>query len=156
MPDNRTEKWDLRFLELAEHVAGWSRDPSTKCGAVLVRHDKTVISLGFNGFPRHMHDHPWRYANREVKYQRVVHCEMNAILSAREPLHGATLYTWPFLTCDRCAVHVIQAGISRVVAPVAGADALARWGDAFQRTLDYYAECGVLVTQYPRKVSDGA
>jgi deoxycytidylate deaminase len=26
-------KWDNRFLELARHVAQWSKDPSTRTGA---------------------------------------------------------------------------------------------------------------------------
>ena len=29
--------WDERFLSLAHHVSGWSKDPSTKVGAVIVR-----------------------------------------------------------------------------------------------------------------------
>ena len=38
-------KWHNRFMELAEHVAQWSRDPSTKVGAVIVRPDKSVASV---------------------------------------------------------------------------------------------------------------
>ena len=30
-----SEKWDARFLGQAELVAGWSKDPSTKVGAVI-------------------------------------------------------------------------------------------------------------------------
>ena len=29
--------WDRRFLELADHIAGWSKDPSRGVGAVIVR-----------------------------------------------------------------------------------------------------------------------
>ena len=50
------EKWDRRFLALAEHVADWSKDPSTKTGAVIVRPDRTIASMGYNGFPRGMAD----------------------------------------------------------------------------------------------------
>lgn len=35
------DKWDQRFLELAKVVSTWSKDPSTKTGAVIVRPDKT-------------------------------------------------------------------------------------------------------------------
>ena len=31
-----TEKWDKRFLEIAHQVATWSKDPSTKVGAIIV------------------------------------------------------------------------------------------------------------------------
>lgn len=46
------EKWDARFLDLAVFIGDWSKDPSTKVGAVLVRPDRTIAGLGFNGFPR--------------------------------------------------------------------------------------------------------
>ena len=140
-------KWEKRFLDLAQLVSTWSKDPSTKVGAVIVRPDFTVASVGYNGFPRSMNDHPSLYADRDVKLSRIVHAEMNAILHAREPLHGYTLYTWPFLTCDRCAVHVIQSGIVRVVAPVATPELQARWGEAFKKTREYYLEGKVIVTE---------
>jgi deoxycytidylate deaminase len=41
-------KWDRRFLELARHVAAWSKDPSTQVGAVVAE-GKRVVSLGYNG-----------------------------------------------------------------------------------------------------------
>ena len=33
------KKWDLRFLEMARNAAGWSKDPSTKVGAIIVDDD---------------------------------------------------------------------------------------------------------------------
>lgn len=30
------EKWNRRFVELAKNVSTWSKDPSTKVGAVIV------------------------------------------------------------------------------------------------------------------------
>jgi dCMP deaminase len=107
--------WHKRFIALAEHVSTWSRDPNRKVGAVIVRPDKTVASLGFNGFPRGVADSDERYNNREEKLEMVVHAEMNAILHAREPLHGYTLYVWPFHPCARCATAIIQSGIKAVV-----------------------------------------
>lgn len=133
-------QWDLRFLALAEHIASWSKDPSTKCGAVIVRPDKTIASVGYNGFPRGVPDKPEFLNNREEKYKRVVHAEMNAILNAREPLQGYTLYTWPFGTCERCAVHVIQAGISSVI--TIGTDN-ERWEESINNAWQLYHEAGV-------------
>ncbi len=108
-------RWDKRFLDLAEHISTWSRDPNRKVGSVIVRPDKTVASMGFNGFPRNVDDDETRYNDRETKNQMVVHAEMNAILHAREPLHGYTLYVWPFHPCARCAAAIIQSGIKHVV-----------------------------------------
>ena len=45
----KSNKWETRFLEMARLVSGWSKDPSTKVGAVIVRPDKTIASVGYNG-----------------------------------------------------------------------------------------------------------
>ena len=135
--------WDLRFIELAKHISTWSKDPSTQTGAVIVRPDKTIASVGYNGFPRGTNDDPVLYADREKKYSRIVHCEMNAILSAREPLQGYTLYTYPFASCDRCAAHVIQAGIVSCVAPVIPDHLRERWAKSLDMTEDLFEEAGV-------------
>ena len=142
-------KWDRRFLEMADLVATWSKDPSTKVGAVIVRPDRTVASVGFNGFPRGMRDHDHLYADREIKYSRIVHAEMNAILAAPGRVEGCTLYL-PMLPCDRCAVHVIQAGITRVVTWEPTADLLSRWGDALEKCRWMFREACVRFEELPR------
>jgi dCMP deaminase len=124
-------------------VSTWSKDPSTKTGAAIVRPDKTVAALGYNGFARGCSDNDELYADRNEKYARIIHCEMNAALSAREPLHGCTLYTWPFMSCDRCAVHMIQAGIKRTVAPKLPQHLEERWADLIGRARTCFAEAGV-------------
>lgn len=68
------EKWDRRFLELAKQVSTWSKDPSTKVGAVLVNEDKHVVGMGFNGFPVGVADTEERLNNRELKYKMIVKC----------------------------------------------------------------------------------
>jgi dCMP deaminase len=140
--------WDTDYVDLARFWAERrSKDPSTKTGAVIVRPDKTIVSLGYNGFPKGISDSPAHYADREVKYERIVHCEMNAVINTNESVKGCTLYTWPFLSCPRCAVHMIQAGITRVVAPACPADKLDRWGEALERTKQLFAEAGVEVVE---------
>ena len=42
-----TSKWDLRFIELARHISGWSKDPSTKVGCVVVGEDREIRSTGW-------------------------------------------------------------------------------------------------------------
>lgn len=137
-------KWDTRFLEMAAMVASFSKDPSTKTGAVIVDGSHGVVTTGFNGFPASMLDHPELYANRDEKYSRIIHCEMNAILRAGKlhPWDEYTLYTWPFMSCDRCVVHMIQAGIVRFVAPKCPADKAERWESIFVKTRKYIEECG--------------
>ena len=110
--------WDDRFLQLAKLVSLWSKDPSTKVGAVIARPDKTVASVGYNGFPRGIPDHPEWYNDRELKYKIVRHAETNAISFAKEDLSGCTLYVYPLPPCSSCAGAIIQHNIKRVVCSV--------------------------------------
>lgn len=121
-------RWDNHFLDMALHQAQMSKDPSTQVGAVIVGPDREVRSTGFNGFPRGISDTPERLHDRETKLQLVVHAELNAIVQAARigvSVRGCTLYlaatddtgqVWGGPPCTRCTVHVIQAGITRVVA----------------------------------------
>jgi dCMP deaminase len=141
-------QWDERFIEMAQLVSTWSKDPSTKCGAVIVRPDKTVVSVGFNGFPKGCDDDPEIYANRDLKLSRVVHAELNAIIHAREPLNGYTMYTYPpgyGPSCDRCTAHIVQSGITRVVHVKDESDFASRWKEPAERGLQMYKEAGVEV-----------
>jgi dCMP deaminase len=121
--------WDRWFLGLAQYVSTASKDPSTKVGAVIVDQKRRVVSVGYNGFARGVSDSQERYADRQTKYKMVVHAERNAILFAGRSLEYCTLYTWPFCPCSVCAAMVIQAGITRVVAPMASPELLQRWGE---------------------------
>lgn len=141
------DKWDLRFLDMAKLAASWSKDPSTQTGAVITRPNRSVASVGFNGFPQKMPDDPALYANRDEKYSRIVHCEMNAREFANEPLTDYTLYTYPFISCDRCFVHMAQAGIVRFVAPCATPEQLTRWGVAFDRVRGYAKDMGLEIIE---------
>lgn len=140
----RQEIWDQRFLCMASLVASWSKDPSTKVGAIIVTPENVVISVGYNGFAQRMPDVESHYADRETKYSRIVHSETNAIVLARGDVRGYTLYsTLP--PCDRCAVTIIQAGIRRVVCPVAiNGDTQDRWKEAFAKARQYFEESGVI------------
>lgn len=142
MSEFRSEKWDDRFVDLATFVSQWSKDPSSKMGAVITRPDLTIASVGFNGFAKNMDDDPELYQDRDKKYSRVVHCEMNALIHARSSVEGFTLYTTS-MCCDRCVVHMLQAGIARFVWPEPTPEVQSRWAEAFQKTLAYLNEAGV-------------
>jgi dCMP deaminase len=132
--------WNQRFLSLAEHIAQWSKDPSTQVGAVIVDPSRRIISTGYNGLPQGVDDTDNRLHTREIKYEMIVHGEINAILFAKQDLLGSTLYTWPFMPCSRCASIVIQSGIKIVVAPLNDSP---RWKDSFQLSQTMFAEAGV-------------
>ena len=45
-----SNNWDKRFLDLAEHISEWSKDPSKKIGAVAVGAQRQILAQGYNGF----------------------------------------------------------------------------------------------------------
>lgn len=118
MTDESATFWDARYAQLAKFVSLWSKDPSTKVGAAIVRPDKTICSVGFNGFPRGIPDNAEWYADRPTKLKIVKHAEANALHFSREPVDGYTLFVYPLPPCTQCAGDIIQRGIKRVVAIV--------------------------------------
>lgn len=139
-------KWDLRFLELADHIAQWSKDPRTKVGAVIVDDHKRVVSMGYNGFPRGVLDFEERYTDRATKHMFVAHAERNALDNAPLMVEGCTLYV-PLLPCNECAKAVIQKGIKRVVSYVPS-----RTGSGFNWDITriMFKESGVELVEYQK------
>ena len=139
--------WDLRFLRLAREVSTWSKDASTKVGAVIVDPRKHIVSVGYNGFPASLRDD--YNITREEKLARTVHAEMNALLNA--PLGipvKSSLYVYPLPPCDVCFLHLLSQRIRRV-AHLKMSDAHAeRWGPAFARTQALASEAGVTLIAY--------
>jgi dCMP deaminase len=137
-------KWDQRYLRLAYEVSQWSKDPSSKIGAVTVGSKGQVLSQGFNGFPRGLKDDFTRLHDRETKYKFVVHAEMNAIYNATyngTSLDGATLYVYGLPICSECAKGVIQVGIKRVVMPNQKVDG--KWLGSWMQSEAFFDEAGV-------------
>jgi dCMP deaminase len=111
-------KWEKRMLQIAKVVATFSKDPSTQVGAVIYNPERrTIITTGYNGFPRGTRDDAAIYEDREQKYPRVVHAEANAIVEAAAQgisTSGSYLATTHTPCCD-CAGLLIQAGITSIV-----------------------------------------
>jgi len=118
-------KWDSRFIKLAEHVAQWSKGPRKRIGAVIVRPDKSVASMGYNGPPRAFNDEVFLKMSRDEQHGVVIHAEHNAIrqLSIND-LFGKSgglqsqlsMYVSPLFPCEDCARLIAAYGIPRVVA----------------------------------------
>jgi dCMP deaminase len=138
----KQQSWDEFFLGMAKYVSTKSKDPSKPVGAVIVRPDSTVASIGFNGFPQAMPDVQAWYDDKEEKNKRIVHAEVNAVIFAREPIKGYTCYTWPLAPCsDGCSQMLIQAGIKRFVAPRVAPTS--SWAASIERTRQYCRDCGI-------------
>lgn len=135
------DKWDKRFIRLAKEISTWSKDPSKQIGAVIVNDDRRILATGYNGFPKGIEDAPYRYEDREVKYEMVVHAEMNAIYNATYngiSLQNSTLYVWGLPVCSECAKGIIQVGINKIV--MAADDIPQRWLDSFEKSHRLFRE----------------
>jgi dCMP deaminase len=136
------------YFRLAIAASLGSKDPSTQCGAVLVRPDGSVAGIGFNKIPyRGTDDHRHLYSVREEKYPRIVHAEMDAIYSARaEAVDGYTIYCFPMMPCDRCMAHLAHWGIRRVYHPPMPEDQARRWSDSQRLAIAIALENRILLT----------
>ena len=137
------DKWHLRFLDLADSIASWSKDPSRGVGAVIVSPMRQVLATGYNGLPRGFEDSDERL-QRPAKYDLIVHAEMNAIIQcARHGVSpvGATMYS-SFSPCIHCTLAIVQAGISRVVTRTI-AEGDEHWNESIQKSISMFDEVGV-------------
>jgi len=101
-------------MALAEHVAAWSKDPSTRVGCVIVDRHKLVRAMGYNGFPRGVRDTRARLEDRSTKNLLMMHAEANAVMNATADLRGCVAYV-THRPCASCAGILIQAGITQIV-----------------------------------------
>ena len=122
------DKWDARFIELAETIAHWSScyKPDRKIGAVIVR-NKRILTTGYKGAPAGI-----KSCKEKGECMRVnlgipsgtqhelcyaIHAEQNAIIQAAKigvSIEGATLYCTHY-PCTICAKMIVNAGIRRIV-----------------------------------------
>ena len=122
------DKWDNRFMQMAELVADWSScyQPNRHVGAVIVR-DKRIITTGYNGAGSGIKSCVERGeclrrnlniasgTRQEICY--AIHAEQNAIVQAAKlgiSVQGATLYC-THQPCVICAKLIINSGIKKVI-----------------------------------------
>ncbi|RLJ04713.1 MAG: CMP deaminase [Candidatus Aenigmatarchaeota archaeon] len=137
--------WDETFMELCHVIAKRSKDQSTQLGAVIVDEDNTILSMGYNCFPRGINDDVPERQERPIKYKYFEHAERNAIYNASRSgvsLLGSTIYV-PMLPCSDCARGIIQSGIRYVV--VESTDVPDRWKEDAYHSVTMLTEARVLI-----------
>lgn len=133
-------------IGLARHIALLSKDPSTKVGAVIFDQKRRIVSTGYNGFARGVHDAEYRLSTREIKYKMILHAEANALMFAKGGLDGSTMVvTHP--CCAQCASLAIQAGVKHIMWPKPDTEFKLRWFDDLRLTQEILSEAGVTVTE---------
>lgn len=126
-------KWDYYFMNLAKLASTMSKDPSTKVGASIRAPDKSVLSIGYNGFPPEIEDSEHLLNNRDLKYKYVIHAEQNAINYALR--HGiennCTIYTTLF-PCKNCYKLISQNNIKKIITLIPSEDHVKRYYDQWK------------------------
>lgn len=143
-----SDKWHNRFMEMAKLVASWSKDPSTKVGAIVVGPDREIRSTGYNGVVRGVDDNIPERLERPTKYDFFEHAERNAVYNAcltGTSLKGCTMYA-THAPCTDCARAIIQAGIKTVVTNKIIIDEntpKGTWRDKLEYSAQMFKEAGV-------------
>jgi dCMP deaminase len=146
--------WNKRYVDAAKFYASWSKDESNKVGAVIYNpKTKTILSSGFNGFPRGVNDNVEERKVRPLKYLFTIHAERNSIYNAAR--HGITLdgmgMALDWFPCSGCAGAIVQVGITEIIcsAPDFNHE---RWGADFKIASEILNEAGVnIITQEQEK-----
>lgn len=141
-------KWDLRFIQRAEEVSTWSKDPNKKVGCVLVL-GKRSIAEGYNGFPEGLSDDLYRLRDPFFKDRVIIHAEKNAVINAGKfgvATEGATAYV-TYHPCAQCASVLIQAGIRKIICPSPKLSS-PKWKEDFEISSNILVEARVLTLYY--------
>ena len=110
------ERWDEYFLNIAKAVSIKSKDPKCPVGAVIASSDNVLLTTGFNGLARGVHDDEQTLMDADEKLRVICHAENNAIMNAARigvALQGAAIYVTKF-PCLACCNAIIQAGVKKV------------------------------------------
>ena len=122
------DKWDKRFIDMAEVVGSWSScyQENRHVGAVIVK-DKRVLATGYNGAPAGVTSCKDKGECLRKKLNIpsgtrhelcfAVHAEQNAIAQAARfgiSVEGATIYV-THQPCTICTKMIINSGIKKVI-----------------------------------------
>jgi dCMP deaminase len=143
--DITDKKWSVRLLKMAKDVASWSKDTSTKVGAVITTADGKPISWGFNGMPMGIDDNIPERHTRPEKYKWMCHAERNAMdLASRSDLSNCVMFV-TLAPCANCAQSIIQRGIRTVVVDASGTvdKVPAHWTEEMTTANQMMLEAGV-------------
>lgn len=124
--------WDEYFMTLAFLVARRSPDAQTQHGTVIVDQNNKIVATGYNGFLPGVPDTCMPNL-RPLKYQHIMHAEVNAILSAAQNLEKCRIYITG-LPCNDCLKVIAKTGMKNIIV-----------GDLLHKFADGYFEQQALV-----------
>jgi dCMP deaminase len=104
--------WDEYGLELAKAASIRSEDPYLKVGACVLRQDRSIVGIGYNGTAPGV-SIPWE--DRNARRGFVIHAEVNALrYCTPTETRGGYLYVTHH-PCAECVKVIASYGISQVV-----------------------------------------
>ena len=102
--------WEEYAMALAGVAALKSKDPYVKVGCCLLRHDNTIASLGYNGFPSGVEED---WTDRDERRKYVNHSEQNALRFVKP--NECYLAAVTLLPCNDCLKSLASYGIKKVI-----------------------------------------
>lgn len=139
--------WHKRYMDMAKLVASWSKDPSSQVGAVIVNDKKIVVGMGYNGFARGVGDHDFMYKDRSIKYEVVIHAEINAILNATGSVENCIIYT-THPPCSRCTAVLIQSGLRGCMYDLQSDEFMERFAESLKLSNLQARDAGFSIMEY--------
>lgn len=145
-----SSKWLRRYMNMAVMVAGWSKHPEWKVGAVAWGDFGQILATAFNGWPRGMVSEEDERAKANPKsVSKTVHAESNLICNAN--LTNVTLLgssaAITLFPCSRCSLLLAQVGVAQIVVPKILPDGLKpKWTSDWKIAREILKDTGVEVT----------
>jgi|TARA_R100000152_G_C6711877_1_gene139366 dCMP deaminase len=102
--------WEEYALALAKAASKRSEDPFVKVGAVVLRSDRSVAGVGYNGAPAGI-EIDW--SDRDERRKRVIHAEINALRYVRP--NEADILACTLLPCSACVQTIAAHGIKHII-----------------------------------------
>lgn len=102
--------WEQYALELAKTARLRSEDPFVKTGCCVLRYDKSVGGIGYNGGPSGI---SIDWSNRDERRKRVIHSEINALRYCKP--NEIWLLACNLMPCRGCMQSIGAYGIKKVV-----------------------------------------
>ncbi len=102
--------WEEYALLLSQTAALRSEDPWKKTGCCVLRHDKSVAGLGYNGGPKGI-EIDW--SDRDERRKRVIHAEINTLTYCKP--NEIWLLACTLLPCRSCMQTIAAYNIKKVV-----------------------------------------
>ena len=142
--------WINYFKEIAHVVKSKSKDENFKVGAVIVAEDKSILSTGYNSFPRGIESTALRQS-KPPKYYWIEHAERNAIYNAAKngiKLDGATIYLTASYPCADCARAIINSGRKTIYCHTSSGPYNTHWINHYKVAEEMLKEAGIQINFY--------